>query len=108
MDYTVVADSDGLSAGVRGSLMETVGDSPLDLTQEFDTKLFSVNLDLVPLVLDSYKELNVKHEPLKLIPPPFDQPLPPLQIAVGIFWCQNFVYNLVIYLMLKDIWYPGY
>ena len=31
-----------------------------------------------------YDELDVKHEPLSLIPPQFEQPLPPLQPAVSL------------------------
>lgn len=33
-------------------------------------------------VLETYKTLGVEHEPLKLIPPQFDIPLPPLQPAL--------------------------
>lgn len=32
----------------------------------------------------AYEELNVKHEPLRLIEPEFETPLPPLQPAVSI------------------------
>ena len=37
--------------------------------------------DLAPLV-QAYEDLSVKHEPLKLITPQFETPLPPLQAAV--------------------------
>ena len=36
----------------------------------------------MPSAIKSYHELNVKHEPLKLITPQFETPLPPLQAAV--------------------------
>ena len=45
--------------------------------------MYSINMDTVPLVLEAYKELNLKHEPLRLITPEFETPLPPLQPAVS-------------------------
>ncbi|MPC62866.1 Intraflagellar transport protein 52 [Portunus trituberculatus] len=39
-------------------------------------------MQLVPASLESYSKLNVKHEPLRLITPQFETPLPPLQPAV--------------------------
>lgn len=45
--------------------------------------MYSINMDIVPLVLEAYKELNLKHEPLRLITPEFETPLPPLQPAVS-------------------------
>ena len=33
--------------------------------------------------IESYEKLGVKHEPLKLITPQFETPLPPLQPAVS-------------------------
>ena len=33
-------------------------------------------------LLDLYNQLNVKHETLGIIPPQFETPLPPLQLAV--------------------------
>ena len=40
-----------------------------------------VKNDLAPTV-QAYEDLSVKHEPLKLITPQFETPLPPLQAAV--------------------------
>lgn len=34
----------------------------------------------------AYEQLNVKHEPLTLITPQFETPLPPLQPAVSTFY----------------------
>lgn len=39
-------------------------------------------MDCLPHVLQAFEELGVKHEPLRLIPPQFESPLPPLQAAV--------------------------
>lgn len=36
----------------------------------------------VPEALKLYEELGVKHQPLKIITPKFEAPLPPLQAAV--------------------------
>ena len=55
---------------------------PSAFTRLFNTRLFSISTSLVPSAIKSYHELNVKHEPLKLITPQFETPLPPLQAAV--------------------------
>lgn len=39
-------------------------------------------MNCVPSVLQAYTELQIKHEPLRLIPPQFEAPLPALQAAV--------------------------
>ena len=36
----------------------------------------------MPRGITAYKELGIKHEPLRLITPQFETPLPPLQAAV--------------------------
>lgn len=48
----------------------------------FNEKLYKFDTDLIPETLDMYKTLNVKHEPLTLIPPNFETPMPALQAAV--------------------------
>lgn len=40
-------------------------------------------MQLVPAAIEAYSKLNVKHEPLRLITPQFETPLPPLQPAVS-------------------------
>jgi len=42
---------------------------PKDFTTLFNEKLYRYDTDLIPETLDLYKTLNVKHEPLTLIPP---------------------------------------
>ena len=44
--------------------------------------MFNIDNDLVPEVIDLYDKLHVKHEILGIIPPQFETPLPPLQLAV--------------------------
>jgi len=56
---------------------------PLDYTTLFNTRLFSLNTNLVKDAIEAYELLGVKHEPLKLIAPQFEAPLPPLQAAVS-------------------------
>uniref|UniRef100_A0A3P9PWU6 Intraflagellar transport 52 homolog (Chlamydomonas) n=1 Tax=Poecilia reticulata TaxID=8081 RepID=A0A3P9PWU6_POERE len=69
-DYTMLPDTGRLSEQLRVCLQE--GDeNPRDFTSLFDMSLFN-----------SFKQLNVKHEPLQLITPQFETPLPQLQPAV--------------------------
>ncbi len=48
----------------------------------FDENLFKFDTNLIPEAVALYETLGVKHEPLTLIPPQFECPLPPLQPAV--------------------------
>lgn len=57
-------------------------DNPYDYTKLFKHHLYSVNLDMVPSCIKAYEVLGVKHEPLTLIPPHFETPLPPMQASV--------------------------
>ncbi|RVE72674.1 hypothetical protein OJAV_G00042820 [Oryzias javanicus] len=80
-DYTMLPDTAWLSEQLRVCLQE--GDEiPRDFTSLFDMSLFSLSTDTLPLVLNAHKQLNVKNEPLQLISPQFETPLPQLQPAV--------------------------
>ncbi|XP_036415937.1 intraflagellar transport protein 52 homolog [Colossoma macropomum] len=80
-DYTMLPDTRRLSDRLRVCLQE--GDeNPRDFTSLFDMSLFKLSTDTLPSVIRAYKQLNVKHEPLQLITPQFETPLPPLQPAV--------------------------
>ncbi|KFP81905.1 Intraflagellar transport protein 52, partial [Apaloderma vittatum] len=80
-DYTMIPDIAVLSEQLRGCLQE--GDeNPKDFTKLFDTSLYELDTTALPAVIKAYEELNVKHEPLTLIEPQFETPLPPLQPAV--------------------------
>lgn len=57
-------------------------DMPREYTKLFKRNFYSVNLDMVPACIKAYKILNVKHEPLSLIAPNFETPLPPTQASV--------------------------
>lgn len=79
-------DTTILAENIRGCLQESTDDSFMysDYIHLFNQKLYSLNMKCVPKVLEAYESMKIKHEPLKLIPPQFDLPLPPLQPAVGI------------------------
>uniref|UniRef100_W5LZL0 Intraflagellar transport 52 homolog (Chlamydomonas) n=2 Tax=Lepisosteus oculatus TaxID=7918 RepID=W5LZL0_LEPOC len=80
-DYTMLPDTGRLSERLRVCLQE--GDeNPRDFTSLFSTSLFRLSTSALPQVINSYKQVNVKHEPLQLIQPQFETPLPPLQPAV--------------------------
>eukprot|EP00095_Tigriopus_kingsejongensis_P009560 maker-scaffold518_size150039-snap-gene-0.21 protein:Tk09560 transcript:maker-scaffold518_size150039-snap-gene-0.21-mRNA-1 annotation:"intraflagellar transport protein 52 homolog" len=80
-DYHMIPDTTFLSDQVKCCLQES-DEVPTDFTRLFNTKLYSINTSLVPESLQAYTDLSVKHEPLKLITPQFETPLPPLQAAV--------------------------
>ncbi|XP_058229253.1 intraflagellar transport protein 52 homolog isoform X2 [Hemibagrus wyckioides] len=80
-DYTMLPDTGYLSKRLRACLQE--GDeNPRDFTSLYNMSLFNLSTDSLPSVIRAYKQLNVKHEPLQLITPQFETPLPPLQPAV--------------------------
>lgn len=69
------------SPQVRCCLEETE-EVTKDFTTLFDDTLFKFDTSLIPEAVKLYETLDVKHEPLSLIPPQFEHPLPPLQPAV--------------------------
>ncbi|XP_026788429.3 intraflagellar transport protein 52 homolog isoform X2 [Pangasianodon hypophthalmus] len=80
-DYTMLPDTGYLSERLRVCLQEGE-ENPRDFTSLFDMSLFRLSTDSLPSVIRAYKQLHVKHEPLQLITPQFETPLPPLQPAV--------------------------
>uniref|UniRef100_A0A3Q3WLF6 Uncharacterized protein n=1 Tax=Mola mola TaxID=94237 RepID=A0A3Q3WLF6_MOLML len=80
-DYTMLPDTGCLSEHLRVCLQD--GDENLrDFTSLFDISLFNFSTETLPQVISAYKLLNVKDEPLQLITPQFETPLPQLQPAV--------------------------
>lgn len=78
---TAVPDIATLSQRLKSCLQE--GDAiPTDFSKLFDCSLFAFDTSLVPEAVDLYERMRVKHEPLRLIAPQFEAPLPPLQAAV--------------------------
>jgi len=80
-DYHHLPDSEVLAERVRCCLQETE-EVTKDFTTLFDDALFKFDTSLIPEAVELYHKLDVKHEPLALIPPQFDHPLPPLSPAV--------------------------
>lgn len=80
-EYHYLPDTHALAERLRSCLQESE-DLPKDFTQLFDDTLFKFDTNLIPEAVQLYEQLNVKHEPLSLIPPQFETPLPPLQPAV--------------------------
>jgi intraflagellar transport protein 52 len=74
-------DTQALSERLRACMQESE-ELPKDFTRLFDSNLFKFDTNLIPEAVSLYKDLGVKHEPLSLIPPQFETPLPPLKPAV--------------------------
>ncbi|MCL4110819.1 UNVERIFIED_CONTAM: hypothetical protein GTU68_039932, partial [Idotea baltica] len=80
-DYNLTPDLSYLSENLRVCLLESE-EVPSDFVQLFHSKLTAIDMHLVPEAIDAFTKLNVKHEPLRLITPQFEAPLPSLQPAV--------------------------
>lgn len=82
-DNKLIPDTIFMAEQPKVCLPESIEfDIPVDFKDMFDMRLHSINNDLLPDVIACYEHLNVKYEPLKLIKPQFEIPLPPLQLAV--------------------------
>ncbi|XP_039623843.1 intraflagellar transport protein 52 homolog isoform X3 [Polypterus senegalus] len=83
-DYKMLPNVGQLSEHLRVCLQE--GDeNPRDFTSLFDMTLFNLSTTGLPQVIKAFEQLNVKHEPLQLIQPQFETPLPTLQPAATLF-----------------------
>lgn len=80
-EYHHVPDITALADRLRSCLQES-DELPKDFTTLFNEKLYKFDTDLIPETLELYKTIGVKHEPLTLIPPQFETPMPALQAAV--------------------------
>ncbi|ELU04562.1 hypothetical protein CAPTEDRAFT_159967, partial [Capitella teleta] len=80
-DYNMQPDTSLLAEQIKSCLQET-DEVPRDITTLFDNLLFKLDNSIVPKAIKAYEHLGVKHEPLTLITPQFETPLPPLQPAV--------------------------
>ena len=79
-DYSAVPNIEGLSQNLKPCL-QGMDDLPRDFTRLFDMNMFRFDTDLIPLTIRVYEQLGVPHEPLTLIPPQFECPLPKLGTA---------------------------
>ena len=76
-EYMHVPDITALADRLRSCLQES-DELPKDFTTLFNDKLYTFDTNLVPEALSLFKQLNVKHEPITLIPPQFETPMPDL------------------------------
>uniref|UniRef100_A0A8W7JBN4 Intraflagellar transport 52 n=1 Tax=Anopheles albimanus TaxID=7167 RepID=A0A8W7JBN4_ANOAL len=82
-DYAVIPDTIYLADQPKICLMDSLDyDIPADFKKLFDMSLYSISNDLLRDVISTYEKLDVQYEPLKIIKPQFEIPLPPLQLAV--------------------------
>jgi intraflagellar transport protein 52 len=75
-DYHYLPDTASLAERLRVAVEESE-ELPRDFTKLFDFTTFKLDTNLIPSVISTYQKLNIKHEPLTLIPPEFQAPLPP-------------------------------
>ena len=80
-DYTRVPHIESLSSTIKPCL-QGMDELPKDFTRLFDNSMFAFDTLLIPEAVKLYKTLGVPHEPLTLIPPQFECPLPKLSPAV--------------------------
>ena len=81
LDYTPVPDIEHLAEQPISCLQE--GEQvPVDFTRLISKDLFQLNNKVLVEVIKAYDLMQMEREPLKLIKPQFETPLPPLQPAV--------------------------
>ncbi|KAI8929594.1 hypothetical protein BC831DRAFT_443325 [Entophlyctis helioformis] len=80
-DYHYLPETAKLSETLRSCLQESE-ELPKDFTTMFDMKLFKFDTSLIPTAVRLYQQMHLKHEPLTLIQPQFETPLPPLEPAI--------------------------
>ena len=80
-DYIYIPNIISISDKVK-SCLDEAKEPPANFNELYDMNMFKIDNDLVPEAIDLYDKLHVKHEILGIIPPQFETPLPPLQLAV--------------------------
>lgn len=84
-DNILIPDLIFLAEQPKFSLVESIDcDIPSDFKKLFDMRLYGISNHLLKEVINTYEKLSVQYEPLKIIKPQFEIPLPPLQLAVSI------------------------
>lgn len=82
-DNQVAPDTVYLAEQPKICLVEAIDcDPPADFKKIFDLNLHALNNNHLRDVIGTYEKLNVQYEPLKIIKPQFEIPLPPLSLAV--------------------------
>ncbi|CAF1073908.1 unnamed protein product [Adineta steineri] len=80
-DEILSPDLIAMSEMLKCSLHD-VEELPKDVRKLLDTQLYNLDLTLIPKMIRAYEELQMKHEPLTLIKPQFEVPMPSLKPAV--------------------------
>ena len=80
-EYIYIPNIIAMSDKVK-SCLDEAKEPPSNFNDLYDMNMFSIDNDLVPESIELYDKLHVKHEILGIIPPQFETPLPPLQLAV--------------------------
>ncbi len=80
-EYNYIPNINRISDRVKTCLQDSE-EIPRDLTKLFDDDLFALDMTHLPKVINGFTELKIKHEPLPLISPQFETPLPPLKPAI--------------------------
>lgn len=79
-EFTPIPNIELLSQALKPCL-QGLDELPRDFTKLFDLSMFGFDTSLIPETLRLYSLLGVPHEPLTLIPPQFECPLPKLTAA---------------------------
>ena len=79
-EFVPVPNIESLSQSLKPCL-QGLDELPRDFTKLFDLSMFGFDTNLIPETLQLYEVLGVPHEPLTLIPPQFECPLPKLSPA---------------------------
>jgi intraflagellar transport protein 52 len=80
-DYTRIPHIESLAQTIKPCL-QGMDELPKDFTKLFDNNMYALDTNLIPEAVKLYDILGVPHEPLTLIPPQFECPLPKLSPAV--------------------------
>ena len=80
-EYNLIPNINTLSDRVKACLQDSE-EIPRDISKLFDIDLFELDMRHLPKIINGFQELKIKHEPLPLIMPQFETPLPPLKPAV--------------------------
>lgn len=80
-DYHFLPSTAKCAEQLRTCLQES-DEVPKDVQSLFDRTLFNIDTSILPEAVGLYDKLGVPQEPLSLITPQFETPLPPLQPAV--------------------------
>lgn len=80
-DYTRVPHIESISQTIKPCL-QGLDVLPKSFTKMFDNAMYGLDTNLIPEAIKLYETLGVPHDPLTLIPPQFECPLPKLSLAV--------------------------